>query len=101
MSNFLRGERRDPPPQNPHECRFGLWLDGDGQARHSTNPALPIIHRLHEQIHELGGVLLHLHQQGKKQQALQRLNELDSLQNLLLEALKRLIVKDGAQPLRG
>jgi diguanylate cyclase (GGDEF)-like protein/PAS domain S-box-containing protein len=99
MSNFLRGERRDPPPQNQHECRFGLWLDGEGQTRHGTNPAFPTIHRLHEQIHELGGTLLHLHQQGKKQEALHHLDELDSLQKQMLAALKQLIENGSASAL--
>jgi diguanylate cyclase (GGDEF)-like protein/PAS domain S-box-containing protein len=96
MGAFLCGERRDPPPQNHHECRFGQWLDGEGLIRHGGHPAFPVVDALHRQVHELGHELLQLHQHGDNSQARQRLGELDSLQALLLGALKRLIEKDAA-----
>ncbi|RIX49851.1 MAG: EAL domain-containing protein [Rhodocyclales bacterium GT-UBC] len=98
MHNFLRGDQRDPPTQNPHECRFGAWLEGDGFSRHGNHPAFPVIQRLHEEIHEQGAVLLQLYQHGKKQEAVQRLNEVDSRQAMLLQALKQLIDQASAAP---
>ncbi len=96
MGAFLRGERRDPPPQDHHECRFGQWLYGEGQARHGGHPAFPVAAARHRRVHEMGRELLRLHRRGENPQARQRLEQLEGLQALLLDALELLIEKDVA-----
>lgn len=36
---FLKGERTEPPRLDHHQCRFGQWLDSDGQVRHGSRSA--------------------------------------------------------------
>lgn len=91
MTAFLKGGNETPPAMNPHQCRFGQWLDTDGLARHQTKPAFQAIHTLHHQIHILSAKLLALHTQGKNAEALTRLGELHTLRDALLEQLKLLI----------
>ncbi len=87
---FLKGEREAPPALDHHQCRFGTWLNTEGQARHAAQPALQAIKSLHRQVHALAAELLEL--QAKKQNlaAQAKLDKLHGLRDALLEQLKML-----------
>lgn len=91
IAAFLEGGREIPPPLDPHQCRFGLWLDSDGIAHHKTQPAFQAIITLHHQVHTLSKQLLALHAQGKNAEALMQLDELHKLRDALLAQLKLLL----------
>lgn len=91
ITAFLKGGREISPPLDPHQCRFGLWLDTDGIAHHKTQPAFQAVITLHRQVHTLSAKLLTLHAQGKNAEALTQLDELHELRDELLEQLKLLL----------
>ncbi|HEY8907351.1 MAG TPA: EAL domain-containing protein, partial [Rhodoferax sp.] len=68
IEGFLRGERDAPPPVDEHQCRFGLWLNGDGRARHGAHPAFAEIERLHLQAHARAMEVLQHHADGDQAQ---------------------------------
>jgi diguanylate cyclase (GGDEF)-like protein/PAS domain S-box-containing protein len=93
IASHLKGERQSLPPMNHRQCRLGVWLEGEGQARYGTHPAFPVIEALHLQVHVLATELLELQSGGRNAEALDRLDELHALRDALLEQLKRLIRK--------
>ena len=36
---FLKGKREALPPMDIHQCRFGMWLDGEGLIRYGAQPS--------------------------------------------------------------
>ena len=91
LEAFLRGEREAPPDKDPHECRFGKWLLGQGQQRHEAQPAFRSIGPLHEQVHALAHELCELHAGGRGAEALARIPELHKLRDALLGQLTALV----------
>lgn len=53
MESFLRGERRIPPPLDPHRCRFGRWLDSERSLPLGSASHFQIMDDLHREIHAL------------------------------------------------
>ncbi len=93
LEKFLREERNAPPPLDVHQCRFGMWLDGEGQkmhGEHGASASLLAIEKLHEQLHALATTLCQMRQQGNSDEALERLHELHALRDALLQQLMRL-----------
>jgi EAL domain-containing protein (putative c-di-GMP-specific phosphodiesterase class I) len=91
VENHLREEREVPPPLDHHQCRFGEWMEGEGQARHGTQPAFKTIELLHRQVHVLAVELLELQALNRTPEALARLRELHGLRDALLVQLKTLV----------
>lgn len=90
IENYLAGLRDQPPTLSPSECRFGLWVQAEGRARHGDEPTFEAIEVLHQQIHVLAEELCALKLGGQGAQALSRLAELHVLRTSLLEQLGRL-----------
>ena len=84
LENHLRDERKAAPPLDHHRCRFGVWLNSEGRARHGEQPAFLVIERVHAQIHTLAVELCDLRDTS-------RLGELHDLRDALLEQLKSLM----------
>jgi diguanylate cyclase (GGDEF)-like protein/PAS domain S-box-containing protein len=91
LKSFLIGERESTPVLNHLQCRFGVWLKGDGLARHAAKPAFHSIELLHLQVHTLATELQELHLHGRNHEALARLDELYQLRDALLLQLKTLV----------
>jgi EAL domain-containing protein (putative c-di-GMP-specific phosphodiesterase class I) len=88
--DFLN-DKRDTPQQLDHQkCRFGHWLDNEGQALYGAHPELPEINALHQQVHTLAIELIGLDTTQPRSKALVRVNELYALRDALLEKLKLL-----------
>ena len=93
FERFISEERNEPPPLDVHQCRFGMWLDGEGQkvhGEHGASASLLAIEKLHEQLHALAVTLCQMRQQGNRNGALERLHELHALRDALLQQLMRL-----------
>ena len=96
MESYLKGEREAPPPLNHHNCRLGLWTDTDGQARYGGHEAFQAIASLHRRVHALALELVELRMNGRYQETVARLGELNELRDALLEQLKVLIREKSA-----
>ncbi|MEX8518429.1 MAG: EAL domain-containing protein [Leptothrix sp. (in: b-proteobacteria)] len=88
---YLRLERNSPPPLAHDQCRFGMWLQAEGLARHGEQPVFVAIDMLHRQVHALATELCELRATGQVAQARLRLHELHGLRDHLLEQLKMLL----------
>ena len=93
LENRLRGEPEALPPLDPHQCRFGIWLDTGGLVRYGAQPVFKAIESLHRRVHALAVDLLELQACGRNPEALARLSELHGLRDALLEQLKILCGK--------
>jgi hypothetical protein len=91
LEEYLRDERMASPPLDLHQCRFGIWLDGEGQARYGAYSDFPLIGNLHRQVHELAAELCELRTCDKNIEALARLNQLHDLRDALLAQLQSLV----------
>ena len=91
MENHIKGESKAPPPLGPHQCRFGMWLDGEGLLRYGTQPTFKTIAMLHRRVHQLATELCQRQSQGRNAEALARLGELHTLRDTLLEQLSSLL----------
>jgi diguanylate cyclase (GGDEF)-like protein/PAS domain S-box-containing protein len=90
IESYLKNELETAPPIDPHQCRFGQWLDSVGFARYEKQPVFDVIDALHRQVHTLGAKLLELHVYGQNTEARARLGELHELSDKLLQQLKSL-----------
>jgi EAL domain-containing protein (putative c-di-GMP-specific phosphodiesterase class I) len=88
MEKYLKGECEAPLPLDIHACRFGEWLNVEGQARYGAQPAIEAMHR---HVHALAGELCALQALGHNPEAQAKLGELHGLQDDLLEQLKALV----------
>ncbi len=91
---FIDG-KRDVLPVVHHQCRFGTWLETEGQAQHLGHSAFRAIEILHREIHALAAELCELKASGRKPRAVARLGELRELRDALLEHLKTLVHDSG------
>lgn len=88
---YVSGERTVPPPLDHHECRFGCWLMGDGAARYGGRTAFPRVEALHREVHVLVAGLLELCLEGRREEALGRIERLHALRDSLLGELRVLV----------
>jgi diguanylate cyclase (GGDEF)-like protein/hemerythrin-like metal-binding protein/PAS domain S-box-containing protein len=54
----------EPPALDPHECRFGLWLDTLAGAHDERQALFRRLDPLHRQVHDQGRRLVELHARG-------------------------------------
>ena len=91
VEGHLRGERIEPPPLNLHQCRFGLWLDVEGQNRYGSHPDFWRIERLHRQVHEVAEVLCDHRGQKRTENADDDVVVLHGVSDQLLSRLQSLL----------
>lgn len=87
IEDFLKGNRTWPPPLNPHLCRFGQWLDGDGRRHGGPWQAFQTIEALHRQMHATAAHVLDRHAAGVNADAVQGLDKLYTARDGLIEQL--------------
>lgn len=77
-----------PPPLNPHECRFGQWLESNGRTRYAHYPSFTALVEAHEAVHAAGREieLLSRHDHEAARADLERLH---AGRDALLAALSR------------
>jgi hypothetical protein len=91
MGSCHKGERQAPPPLDHHQCRFGHWLEVEGQARYGAQPAFQAVVRSHQQVHALAMALCKLQADGRNGEALAGLGQFHALRDELLEQLKKVV----------
>ncbi len=91
MELFLSGEQDAPLSLDPHQCRFGRWLDTDSKARFGDRPGFPPVIAAHECVHVLGHELVNLYSQGRVAEAQARIGELHRQRDELIAGLRSLI----------
>ncbi len=87
IEGYLKGDRPEPPRLDQHQCRFGHWLEGEGQARHRVRPVFQIIESVHRRVHLFAEQLLKLQAEGRHTEALAGLDELYGLRDEVLKQL--------------
>ena len=91
IARYLKDEREDHLSLDHHLCRFGAWLEAEGQARYGTQSAFRGLESLHRQVHALAANLYELKATGRNPEALARLGELHGMRDALLEHLQALL----------
>lgn len=56
--------RSEPPPLDPHACRFSRWLDSADSRRYADIAASQEVPGLHARVHDIGRQLVAQHQAG-------------------------------------
>jgi diguanylate cyclase (GGDEF)-like protein/PAS domain S-box-containing protein len=79
------------PPLDPHQCRFGRWLDATGRRRYGHLPALQELDVHHQAVHHKGHELAAVWETDPDA-ARARLHELASCRDTLLISLAQLRV---------
>ncbi len=97
LEEHLGDQHTQPPPLKHSECRFGLWLNGEGKARYGAEAIFQPIVSLHEQIHQMGEGLCELRRKGQQEEALSRLDSLHELRDALLKQLHELLTRQQTQ----
>ncbi|WP_210542349.1 EAL domain-containing protein [Rhodoferax sp. PAMC 29310] len=90
VERYIKGERLEPPPLGPTECRLGGWLVGDGLVHHGSRPGFESVSPLHDRVHVVAGRLCELKSSGEGEQACARLGELQGPSQSLLAQLSAL-----------
>jgi diguanylate cyclase (GGDEF)-like protein/PAS domain S-box-containing protein len=93
---FLKGER-DSLPLIHHQCRFGEWLEAEGQLRHGGRSAFLSIGPVHRQMHGLAAEICHLQTSGRSAEAAAGLGQLHALRDALLADLQALVEEHQRQ----
>ena len=84
-----RGEPSPLPPLDPHDCRFGHWLDSIGRTRYGHYPSFDKLVDSHRAVHETGRQIEALAHHDRAS-ARTGLGSLDQRRDTLLLALNEL-----------
>ena len=87
---FIMG-KRETLPLIHHESRFDTWLEFEGQARHGKLPTFQQLRPLHQKVRALAVSLCEQHAEGRTDEALAGIEELNALRDALLEQLQLLV----------
>jgi diguanylate cyclase (GGDEF)-like protein/PAS domain S-box-containing protein len=88
---YLEGLRQVPPALAHHQCRFGAWMDSEDLSGRRSLPGFHNIASTHRQLHTSAADILRLKAENHDKEARDRLPELCSLRDRLLEELDRLM----------
>ncbi|MFA7382934.1 MAG: EAL domain-containing protein [Desulfurivibrionaceae bacterium] len=96
---FVNGAVAEIPELDGSLCRFGKWYVEGGQRRYGTIAEFSAIATVHARVHELGGALVALVNDGRTPEAQAKLPELVGLRDELLLLLRRLVKATGSSVL--
>jgi len=88
---FVRGELDIAPTLHHEQCRVGQWLISDDHLGNDDRLALEAMAPLHLAIHELASELIRLKLDGKADEAVARLSELNPLRDRLLAQFLKML----------
>jgi diguanylate cyclase (GGDEF)-like protein/PAS domain S-box-containing protein len=91
FDSFLQRKRHSPPALDQRQCRFGAWLDSEGQAGRGQHPAYRTVDAIHRQFHSLAGEIVAAQGQARNPEGIVRLGELHRVGAELLEQLETLM----------
>ncbi len=89
MRQYLEGSRSTPPALDLDESRLSEWLKTGGLTDHPRHEEQ--LTGLHRELYELGQHLSQLYADGRGSEALAKLDDLDSLSEMLLKLMQQLI----------
>ena len=92
FDSFLQGRRHSPPALDQRQCRFGAWLDSEGQAGRGQHQAYRSVDAVHREFHALAGAIVASQGQGRSSEGIGRLGELHRLGEDLLAQLETLML---------
>ena len=95
MEHYLKDVRNDPPALDFHRCRFGQWLDAEGQGRYGSHPDFWRVERLHRQVHDVAEALCEKRKGRSFEEMQHEVGELHAARDQLLARLQLLLRKDG------
>jgi len=75
---------------NQHQCRFGQWYDGHGQAHYGHLPEFKALESVHAKVHLMGTEIMRLSDAGQLDQARKTCTELLALKDRILKLLDSL-----------
>ncbi len=92
----------EPPPLDPHACRFSHWLDSADSRRYVGIPASHEIHGLHARVHDIGRRLVAQHQADDQASVATLREELRQTSEQLAAAIQTIQTETliGAQRIR-
>ena len=96
MDEHLKDARKEPPAIDLHLCRFGQWLDTDGQNRYGEHPDFWRIDHLHRQVHSVAKRLTERRNEQDPETLQAGFGELHGLRDQLLVRLQQLL-QNGRQ----
>ncbi|MBI4692706.1 MAG: EAL domain-containing protein [Gammaproteobacteria bacterium] len=96
LCDYVGGMSDEMPTLDPHDCRFGAWLDAVGRRRYGAWPTFAEIAVVHDELHALGRHIVVLANEGRRAEAQVCIPALFALRDQLLDALHRL---DGSAKL--
>ena len=96
MDEHLKDARNEPPAIDLHLCRFGQWLDADGQNRYGAHADFWRIDHLHRQVHSVAKRLTERRNELDPEASRSGLDELHGLRDQLLARLQMLL-QNGRQ----
>ncbi|MEX8498334.1 bacteriohemerythrin [Leptothrix ochracea] len=80
------------PSLDPHDCRFGLWLDTLGPTRYGQHMHFPQLQALHTAVHETGRLLVEMKTHGASDTERQPVQaQLHDLRDQLIKLLDSLL----------
>jgi diguanylate cyclase (GGDEF)-like protein/PAS domain S-box-containing protein len=91
MEIFLKDGYTAAPVLNPHECRFGEWLDCENILKSSDQASFLVLQEIHDNVHALAEELCDLKKHNHHEEAISRIGELHLLRDSLHENLMALI----------
>lgn len=91
VEQLLKGQSKEAPQMDPHRCRFGHWLEGDGKGRYKHHPDFSRLYQNHMSIHDMARHLVGLSTSGHPGDAVKGLESLRDARDRLLEDLKTLL----------
>lgn len=91
FTRFLKDEEQVPPPLDHRHCKFGMWLGSEGRSRYGNSSVFLSIVELHHKVHSLAEELVALSTECGKAVALNRIGELFTLRDTLLNKLSQLL----------
>jgi len=91
LEDFLKSERRTPPPSEPNQCRFWAWVNSNKHSKCASSAIFQSCEELHRQVHTIGAEILQLKAEGRVDEGLAKLPEISALQNTLLEQIQGLL----------
>jgi diguanylate cyclase (GGDEF)-like protein/PAS domain S-box-containing protein len=89
LEDYLQGNQASPPPLNYELCRFGKWLEQEGEMRYGTQVTFQQLKKTHREIHNLAQSLLKLKEQQQNSVVIRHLPKLRQMRDKLLYQLKQ------------
>nr|CRH05737.1 Protein of unknown function. Putative methyl-accepting chemotaxis protein [Candidatus Magnetococcus massalia] len=96
LENVIRGRQKMQPDEvtDVHQCAFGKWFDTDGAEHFRQAPVFQELDRTHREVHQQAREIVVLMAEGKRDEAIQALVELNDLRRDLFNLIDQLYLDE-------